>query len=279
MKNDINPNNTELWILNWKRPEVLNLVLKSWFESFEFKNINVVSNHSSVKQEDIDINLRDNVRVWRNVMRHDQSYGPLARTINECYVHTFMTNKKYCICAHDNMLAKTGWSEKINQTDFELLFAPQGDQVHINSRNGLLNFGWWDERYSSNGHHELDYISRALNKCLHDNRKKASLVDIHYWQENKTYTSNNCLNYNNIGLSENFLRLDTLIAPKTGPKGDRFEAECSKWQTEKWGTVRNDIPGYQTTIDGVMNGPKIKQEINWYPWFDIQNNNTAMIGY
>lgn len=278
MNNNINVDNTNIWILNWKRPETLNKVIRSWLNSCDIDKINVVSNHSSVTQQSIDKDLVDNVIVWRNTMRHDRSFGPLARTINECYVHTFLANKKYCICSHDNMIIQKGWQDTINSSDYDLYFAPQGDQIHIMSLQGLKDFGWWDERYSSNGHHELDYLSRALNKCLFQN-KKASLVDIHFWQPNDRYTEGTNLKYNDVGLSNFFSRMDTVEAAKTGYKGAKFEQICSEWQNKKWGTENNHVEGYQTSVKGVYKGPIIADEINWYPWFDVNDLSIASIGY
>lgn len=281
MNHDFIPDNVELWIVNWKRKEALNQTLRSWLSSgFDFreKTIKVVSNHSSITQESIDQDLQPMVEVRRNVMRHDNSLGPTSRNYNEAYVHTFLTGtKKWCMCAHDNMNIKSGWSDAIKDSNYDLYIAPQGDQIHVVSLEGLRTFGWWDERYSSNGHHELDYLSRALHRCLNNKQAKASLVDIHWWENNSRYTVGNRLNYNDIGLSDFWERMDKSSIPQSGSKGFKFDVLCDSWQTKKWGTSKASEQGYQTTIKGVERGPLV-EEHNWYCWLDLADLTVASVG-
>jgi hypothetical protein len=278
MNTDFIPDNVDIWILNWKRPSELNQTIREWLNSFNFNIINVMVNHSSIDEKSIDSDLISKVKLWKNVMRNDNSLGPLARSINESYVHTFLSGKKYCICAHDGMNIKPGWDELIKNSNFDLYFAPQGDQIHIITLDGLKKFGWWDERYASNGNHELDYISRALRKCLFEGGK-ASLVDIHHWEPNLKYTKGTNLSYNDVGLSNYWKRMNLQKTPQLGPKGNYFQNSCDKWQYIKWGCNSPHINGYQTTIKGIIDGPIIKEEIDWYPWLNLNNLTYANTSY
>lgn len=278
MNTDFTPLNVELWIVNWKRIKWLNKTIRSWLESFDFERVNVISNHSSVTEEVIDVDLLPKVKIYRNCLRNDNALGPTSRNYNESYVNTFLSGKKYCICSHDNMLITTGWDKLIKNTNYDLYFAPQGDQVHVMSLNGLKTFGWWDERYSSNGHHELDYISRALNKCLKHNAK-ASLVDIHWWENNPMYTKGNHLNYHNVGLSDYWKRMNTNEVPQSGAKGQSFDFSTSKWQRKKWYNSVDPFhqqSKYQTTCFGVENGPA-EEELDWYSWLNLDNLTVASV--
>ena len=39
---DLTPENVELWIDNYKRPDVINDTIRSWLDSFDFKIVNII---------------------------------------------------------------------------------------------------------------------------------------------------------------------------------------------------------------------------------------------
>ena len=282
MNGDFSPATVELWISNWKRPQQLNESIRSWLNSFEFNTVNVIINHSSVTQANIAPDLKNRVKVWNNVLRHDQSVGPQAELYNKAYVQTFLGNKKYCLCAHDNILVKKGWDEIIKNTNYDLYVAPQGDQVHLITLNGLKTFGWWDQRYGTNGHFELDYISRALHKSYTQKRNNASLVDMHGWESHPDYAPPRNwwngtpveapwgrLHYNSVGLENYWQRMSHAGAPQNSSHQEIYDKLA--WQKQKWhGASSHWAPGYQTTIKGVTEGAT-EPEVNWYPWLDLDN--------
>jgi hypothetical protein len=280
MRTDFTPDNVELWISNWKRKDVINTFATQWLNTFDFERINVITNHSSVTMDDFSHEIQSKIKIWNNVMRHDHAIGPMVENYNQAYVHTFLAGKKYCITAHDNMIIKDGWVDIIRNTDYEMYMAPQGDQVCLMTLEGLRTFGWWDERYATNGNHELDYTVRVLRKDLGIN--KASIVDYHAWhnwpsvpkfegtdinnpivREGHPEFGNGFpyLRWNDVGLDKYWVRANKQQVPQTGPKTEEFQKLT--WNDTKW---RNQAPN---TFSNFIEGP-IHDEIDWYPWLDLE---------
>jgi hypothetical protein len=280
MRKDFTPDNVELWISNWKRKDLIDNVVRQWLNSFEFERVNIITNHSSVTIDDIQSDIRPHVKIWNNIMRHDYAIGPMVENYNQSYVHTFLSGKKYCITAHDNMIIKSGWDDIIKRSDYDLYMAPQGDQVVLMTLNGLRFFKWWDERYATNGNHELDYSVRVLRKDLGYN--KASIVDYHAWHnwpekiqfgdeildpicrkghpefgDNFPY-----LRWNDVGLDKYWVRAPKNLVPQCGAKTQKFEKLT--WNDKKW---RNQAPNL---FENFIKGPT-EEEIDWYPWLDINS--------
>jgi hypothetical protein len=276
MRTDFIPNNIEFWVLNWKRKNLINDIMRSWLVSFPFNCVNLISNHSSITEDCIDRDIKPKVKVWRNVLRHDAAVGPITRNMNEAHLHTFLAGKKYCLVIRDDMLAIPGWHECIINSNYDYYSGPQGGQIQLTTLDGFRTFGWWDERYSTNTHFELDHISRTLHKCLYENAK-ASLMDIHWWEPNPQYTVGTNLVWNDVGLTRFVKRIDHGLLPQHGPKGAKFDALATAWQKQKWhGCYDGKQPGYQTSIKGVHEGPSV-DEINWYPWLDLNDLSTCPV--
>lgn len=286
MRTDFTPDNVELWISNWRRKDHIDRFVREWLNSFDFERVNVITNHSSVTIDDFSPEIAQRVKIWNNVMRHDSAIGPMNENYNQAYVHTFLSGKKYCLCAHDNMLIKEGWDQLIRETDYELYMAPQGDQVHLMTLEGLRHYGWWDERYATNGNHELDFIVRALQKDLLTGDSKSTIFDLHAWHgwpresilswrlpNGVDVQSKNpvvyglhpempglpTLAHNPIGLENYWIRSDKNEVPQTGPKTPNFRT--LKWNNEKWG-------GDPQSFEHFCGGPS-SDEIDWYPWLDL----------
>ena len=271
MRTDFIPSNVELWIDNYKRKNLIGYQAEQWLASFPFEQVNVIVNHPSVIIEDFPEAIRPKVKLWNNVMRHPNAIGPMARSYNQAYTHTFLSGKKYCICAHDGMQIIPGWAELIIQSDYDLYFAPQGDQVHLITLEGLKTFGWWDERYAMNGNHELDYLSRALHKAGIKEEGRASLVDIHGWPNELPWVNGNHLYYNSVGLERHWCRLPRHTVPPTGEKGELFQQKLDQWHFKKWRGLE------ATALINVTEGPT-EAEIDWYPWLDLATLQVASCG-
>lgn len=280
-RTDFTPDNVELWISNWKRKELMDGFAREWLNTFDFERVNIITNHSSVTIDDFADDIKPRIKIWNNVMRHDYAIGPMVENYNQAYVHTFLAGKKYCITAHDNMIIKSGWVDIIQQTDYDLYIAPQGDQVCLITLEGLRTFGWWDERYATNGNHELDYSVRVLRKDIGQN--KASIVDYHGWHDwptEPTFNGTNIKNpvcrighpeygngfpylrWNDVGLDKYWTRASKSHVPQCGPKTQKFEK--LSWNDKKWnGRAPN-------AFENFINGPA-EDEIDWYPWLDINS--------
>jgi len=236
-------------------------------ESFPFNEVNVIVNHDSVTLDDFPgAFLKGKVKLWNNVLRHNDSRGPITKSINQAYIHTFLSGKKYCIVAHDNMEISKGWDEIVRNTDYDLYMAPEGDEVHIQTLNGFKIFGWWDERYSTMGWHEIDYICRAYRKCVFDGVGKASIFDLHGGFPENHFKDR--VNYNSVGLENYFRRADKGKLKQIGErKNSFFVEEANRWNNKKW---RNSAPW---TPENVLMGPA-EEEINWYPWLNRETLET-----
>ena len=267
MRTDFTPDNVDLWISNWKRTDALNRTIRNWLETFDFDLINIVTNHSEVTIDSIDKDLQPKVKMWPNNLRHDSAIGPQTVLYNQMYLHTFLSGKNYCLHAHDNMTIKGDWVDKIISTDYDLYMAPQGDQVVLLTKQGLKTFGWWDQRYATNGHHELDYLSRALHKCIIQKIGKASLYDLHpHWDLDSN--GRNILSYNSVGLETSWTRMSHGTVPQVSSHQHIYDGLV--WQKEKWfGASEPDQEGYQTTYKGIHEGSNFN-EIDWYPWINLE---------
>lgn len=278
MRTDFTPNNVELWIDNWKRKDLIgNAVARSWLDSFPFECVNVITNHSSVTIEDFPEEIRSKIKIWNNVMRHDDSRGPINRNINQAYVHTFLSGKKYCIVAHDSYVAMPGWEQCIINTDFDFYSAPQGDGFHVQTLTGLQQIGWWDERYATMGWHEIDYLCRALRADL-QKQAKCSIVDIHeVWPKNLNFTnSSGNLILNPVGLEKFILRFNKTSVPQVGGYSADFQQRAEKWHNKKWphGFKHDNV----SSMKSITEGPA-EEEVDWYPWLNLQNLSKGTTGY
>ena len=269
-RTDFTPDNVDLWICNWKRKDLIDTFTRQWLDSYEFETVNVITNHSSVTIDDFAADIRPKVKIWNNMLRHDDAVGPIVENFNQAYVHTFLSGKKYCICSHDNILVQKGWDAIIRDTDYLFYSAPQGDQVHLMTREGLAHFGWWDQRYAANGNHELDYIVRVLRQDLGIN--KASIVDYHGWHgwpTESTFSGTDIqspiattahpqfgtgfpyLRWNDVGLDKYWKRASRENVPE-------FSPGKSQWNDVKW---NKQSPNTYTNF---VNGPT-REEIDWHP--------------
>jgi len=277
MREDFTPDNVEIWIDNWKRKNIINIIAKSWLKSYNFEKINFIINHSSVTIEDFDEDIRNKIKLWPNVLRHDLARGPIGRNINQAYIHTFLSGKKYCIFSHDSYYATPGWDKCIIDTNYDFYSSPQGDGFHIMTLEGLKQFGWWDERYSTLGWHEIDYLARVLIKDLRLLNKKASIVDIHeVWPLELDYVDNlGRIFYNSCDIEKYVIRFDKSDIVQIGPrKNQKFNYQSEKWHKKKW---KNEF-SIKHTLNNLLEGPK-EEEINWYPWLDLDNLDTDLKSY
>ena len=267
MRTDFTPENVEIWIDNWKRNELVNTIANSWLNTFPFERINFITNHSSVTIESFDESIRDKIKIWNNCLRHDLSRGPITKNINQAYIQTFLSKKKYCIFSHDSYYAENGWAEVIKNTNYDIYIAPQGDGFHIMTLDGLKKYGWWDERYSSIGWHEIDYIARILiNNVKNNTHFSASIVDIHeIWGNINDITNNNRLFYNDCKLQNYIKRFDkNKVVQIGGSKNNNFYEKSNKWHNKKW----KYSFGSNTSILNLNYGP-LEEELDWYPWLNI----------
>lgn len=218
----IEPNNTSLWIVNYKRPVELYDTIRDWLRSFPFQEVNVICNqlYPTLNPEDTRT-FSVPVNIHCQWQREDWEVGSIAQCWNLAMKKTFLI-KDWCIMSQDDVTITPGWNEKINSNQYQTYFAPQGDIVTIQSLQGFKKLGWYDERFRCIGGPENDYLLRAMQI----NPDNISVHDEHIWQ----------LYHNDIGLAENFMPRITNNTRETRQGNVKFSnAECFERWRQKWG--------------------------------------------
>ncbi len=239
MRTDFHPGNVELWICNWCRPAAVNQTVRNWLESWPFTRANVIANHSSITLKTFDFDLQPRIKLWPNVLRPDCAVGSLSQIWNACYLHTFLQGKRYALCSQDDILVQAGWLQLIENSNYDAYFAPQGDRVHLITREAVRKIGWWDERFATIGYHELDFMVR-----LRQTDVLCVIEDGH---------CDGYLQINPIGLSAYW--------QDAGVHRDNYAENNKGLWREKWGSKPCDASNLTAT--------KLLREIDWYPWFKL----------
>lgn len=270
MNSDFTPENIEFWIDNWRRNDLINGTCEQWLNSFDFEKINIIVNHSEVTMDSFKSEVRPKIKLWFNVMRHDNSRGPISRNINQSYVHTFLSNKKYCVFAHDSYFGLKGWSDCIKSTNYLYYSAPQGNGFLVMTQEGLKKFGFHDERYAGIEWGEIDFVARSLKQELDEKTNFASMVDIHeLWPDKNILscsTNNNTLQHNSCGLENYIMRYDKTRAPQTISYTTNYANKVEYWHKKKW---KHQFSS-KTTMLNLIDGPQ-EEELDFYPWLDLNS--------
>lgn len=279
------PDNTEVWIDNYKRKDVIgDVVARSYLSTWpDLERINIIVNHPSViLEDDFSPEIRSKIKLWPNVLRHPLSRGPITKNINQAYIHTFLSGKKWCVFAHDSYVVTPGWREcVVNNPGYDLYMAPQGDGFFITTLNGLKTFGWWDEGYTTMGWHEINHICCALRKSHVLNQGRSSIYDRHrIWPKSLSFVSPiGELHYNSVGLENHVVRLPMATHPQIGSRArDSFTTKAEKYHNNKW---EKSFETQEGTLYNIMNGPKFEAEslVDFYPWIDINTLGTDRTAY
>jgi len=244
----LTPENTKLWIVNYKRPEEVKRTIQDWLNSFPFQEVNVISNHSS----DGNINQKDYpvpINIYHQWQREDWEYGALAQCWNLCMKKTFITHD-WCVMSQDDNKITPGWADKINATNYEFYVAPHGDSIQIQSLEGFKYMGFFDERFRALGGPESDYILR----CLRSRPEIMSIYDRHVWQ----------MRHNTVGLEDHF-ELNHTQEVMNIRWGNVLlsEPECFQRWIDKWGKAIDPLFIERDYYREMKTG--WEREINWYP--------------
>lgn len=245
----ITPDNSILWIVNYRRWDECASTVEQWFESFPFKKCIIIANHSGQSLDRFSSKVRPYITIWDNVFRPDFMMGSLAQCWNTCYLNTFL-EYDWAVCSQDDMDIRVGWDSLINNNlTYNTFFAPIGDMVHFQSRRGFSEVGWWDERFRLVGYSEHDYMLRNIQ----DQPKNVSICDNHKWE----------LHYNDIGLSDYLTE-----SPRTS-EIMVTRKECNTLQETRegtfnmlWGADRDHV--FETRQFDIK---KKVPDIDWYPSF------------
>ncbi len=247
----ITPKNCKLWIVNYKRHNELIKTVDLWLNSFDFEEINIISNHSQLKVDIFQPNVREKINIFHNWHRHDWMIGSIAQCWNLGMLHTFNNPyKEWVILSQDDNIILKGWDETINNSNYDTYIAPHGDTIQILSFNTFKKIGWFDERFRTIGGPEADYLLRLIRNTP----DSISVHDDHIWK----------MRHNLVGLEKYFFlqeRNNNILQTRT-QNVEFSQQECFNRWIEKW-----NIPVDELFLSKNYHVKCNFREIDWYPSF------------
>lgn len=245
------PGNVSLWIVSFRRLDALHRTVSDWLASFDFDEVNIIANDSTVNYASIIDAFPHVVRVWPNIFRSSWETGSIAWCWNMCMRHTFL-ERDWCLMSQDDVEITPGWHELID--DHKVTYvAPVGDTVMLQSLAGFNAVGWFDERFRAIGGPEADYVLRMLQTYP----DKLSAHDEHVWQ----------LRHNDVGLAgywHSAPREGEVLATRNRFNVPLANVECFGRWNQKWGE-HVDTLLTEHHYDAVRRPGW--DEIDWYPSF------------
>ncbi len=241
------PDSLAVCIVTYNRPKALDQAIRNWRDASPANTpIYVISNHSQI---DIAPDNRQNVLLFENHLRPDDSSGYLTRSWNQAFLLGFRKHERV-ICSQDDVAVGPGYVEALQDSPpRDIYVAPQGDVCFCLNRTALSRVGWFDERFTRIGSHEVDYWFRCY-KALGPERM--SFVDtLHNWKVGDA-------EINGIGL-EDYWRSTF-----------RHGEEYLDWVAEGDDNLRHwlDKWGKAPKLEWAFAKRRIRlREIDWYPWF------------
>lgn len=242
--------NTALWIVNYKRPEAVRQTVQYWLNSFDFEEVNIMANHSSICLEWFPEEIRHKIKIHYNWLRPDWMAGSLAQCWNTAILHS-LVDKEWVVLSQDDVDILPGWADCINNSIYDYYLCPVGDTCQILSLEGFKKIGWFDERFRALGGPEADYELRAIRNCP-DN---ISIWDEHCWQ----------MRHNTVGLEKYIflsIRTSEVLETRNTHNLTYANAECFDRWNQKWGkhvdTLFYERDYYRDVNPGW-------DEIDWYP--------------
>jgi hypothetical protein len=174
--------NMKVFIVTYKRPDVLNDTLERLFDHTDFNlipntEVNIINNHSEfhLNQE-----FLDKVNVLHNMTRPDWDTGNLARNWNEALIHGFKDLKnpdaKIVVTMQNDIVLDPNWATNLIKLHQKYTFVTGvlGDNIVSYRPEAVIKIGMWDERFTSPAHKEADYYLRALIY----NKEKSMIADV-----------------------------------------------------------------------------------------------------
>lgn len=245
------PDDVDLWLVSYQRPETLRETITQWLASFPFTRVTVIANDPTLDYTPFIRDLATPVIVKHNIFRHGWETGSIAWCWNQAMRGTFL-ERTWCLMSQDDVDVKPGWADLITD-DYISYVAPHGDTVQLQSREGWRRVGWFDERFRAIGGPEADYLLRMLQTYP----DLLSAHDEHVWQ----------LRHNDVGLANHWR-----IAPRDAHGQElRYHhnqhfanAECFVRWMEKWGEHVDDL--FVNQHYGATRNPGW-DELDWYPSF------------
>ena len=183
--------NMKVFIVTYRRTDVLNKTLDTLFNKTDFANIpdtevNVINNHSEFH---LDEQFVDKVNVIHNHTRPDWDTGNLARNWNEALLHGFKDlnnpETKIVVTMQNDIVLSPNWATNLLKMHQKYTFitGQLGDNIVSYRPEAVKNIGMWDERFLTPANKEADYYIRALiynkDKSLINDRVHGRLLNEH----------------------------------------------------------------------------------------------------
>jgi hypothetical protein len=162
--------NIKIYIITYKRKEILNKTLDILFNQTDFPSIpntevNIINNHSDFHLNE---EFVDKVNVIHNNTRVDWDSGNLARNWNEALLHGFKDlnnpDAKIVTTMQNDIVLHPNWATNLLKLHKKYTFVTGqlGDNIVSYRPEAVKKIGMWDERFLTPGNKEADYYIRAL---------------------------------------------------------------------------------------------------------------------
>lgn len=165
----VNMKKAKIYIVTYKRTDILNDTLDRLFESDfpvdDTTEVNIINNHT---QFDLAERHKSCVSVLHNVVRPDWSNGNLAENWNQALINGFKSlsnpDCQYIITLqNDTSLHPQWWSNLMTMhKKFNFIVGQYGDNIVSYTPEAVKRIGMWDENFTGVQYKEADYWIRAL---------------------------------------------------------------------------------------------------------------------
>lgn len=170
----------KIYIVTYRRNDILNKNLKMLFESDFLKHentqVNIINNHSDMEIKD---EFKDKVRILHNMTRPDWSCGNLSENYNQALIDGFRNltkpDSEIVVTLQNDALLCKNWTENLLKMHkkYTFIVGQLGDTIISYKSEAVKKIGMWDENFVTVQHKEADYFVRALifNKsesCIND---------------------------------------------------------------------------------------------------------------
>jgi len=171
----------KIYIVTYKRSDILNDTLKKLFES-DFSTapnteVNIINNHSEFF---LNPEFKEKVNVLHNVLRPDWSNGNLAENWNQALLHGFRNlnnpDSEYVVTMQNDTSVHPQWCSNLLKMHkkYNFIVGKYGDNLVSYTSEAVKRIGIWDENFFGVQYKEADYWIRAL---IH-NKEKSCINDI-----------------------------------------------------------------------------------------------------
>lgn len=183
--------NMKIYIVTYRRTDILNKTLDTLFNKTDFTEIpntevNIINNHTEFH---LDEEFVDKVNVLHNNTRPDWDTGNLARNWNESLLHGFRDLKnpetKIVVTMQNDIVLNPNWASNLLRMHQKYTFitGQLGDNIISYLPDAVKKIGMWDERFLTPANKEADYYIRALiynkDKSLINDRVHGRLLNSH----------------------------------------------------------------------------------------------------